>query len=53
MTAVFAWMIFGERMSPMEIAGGAMVVAGVWIVGRREKTEVPQVEEMIPPVAQV
>jgi hypothetical protein len=30
-----------------------MVVAGVWIVGRREKTEVPQVEEMIPPVAQV
>jgi drug/metabolite transporter (DMT)-like permease len=53
MTAVFAWMIFGERMSPMEIAGGALVLAGVWIVGRREKAEIPQVEEMIPPVAQV
>jgi len=53
LTAVFAWMIFGERMSPMEIAGGALVLTGVWIVGRREKVDVPQVEELIPPVAQV
>jgi drug/metabolite transporter (DMT)-like permease len=53
LTAVFAWMIFGERMSPMEIGGGALVLTGVWIVGRREKVEIPQVEELIPPVAQV
>jgi drug/metabolite transporter (DMT)-like permease len=53
LTAVFAWMIFGERMSPMEIGGGALVLTGVWIVGRREKVDVPQVEELIPPVAQV
>lgn len=53
LTAVFAWMIFGERMSPMEVAGGALVVAGVWIVGRREKVPAVEVEEMIPPVAQV
>ena len=53
MTAVFAWMIFGERMSPMEIAGGALVLAGVWIVGRGEKAEIPQMEEMLPPVAQI
>jgi drug/metabolite transporter (DMT)-like permease len=53
LTAVFAWMIFGERMNPMEIAGGVLVLAGVWIVGRREKAEVAQVEELIPPVAQV
>jgi drug/metabolite transporter (DMT)-like permease len=46
-------MIFGERMSPMEIGGGALVLTGVWIVGRREKVEIPQVEELIPPVAQV
>jgi drug/metabolite transporter (DMT)-like permease len=52
-TALFAWMIFGERMSPMEIAGGALVVAGVWIVGRREKAATVEVEEVIPPVAQV
>ena len=52
-TAGFAWMIFGERMSPMEIAGGALVLTGVWIVGRREKADVPRVEELIPPVAQV
>jgi drug/metabolite transporter (DMT)-like permease len=53
LTAVFAWMIFGERMSPMEIAGGALVLTGVWIVGRRQKAEIPQVEELLPPVAQV
>jgi drug/metabolite transporter (DMT)-like permease len=52
-TALFAWMIFGERMSPMEIGGGALVVAGVWIVGRREKMVTVDVEELIPPVAQV
>ena len=53
MTAVFAWMIFGERMSPMEIAGGGLVLTGVWIVGRGEKADIPQMEELIPPVAQV
>lgn len=52
MTAVFAWVIFGERMSAMEIAGGLLVLAGVWIVGRRERVEVPQLEEVIPPVAE-
>lgn len=53
LTALFAWMIFGERMSPMEIAGGALVLAGVWIVGKEEKVDVPQMEELAPPVAQV
>jgi drug/metabolite transporter (DMT)-like permease len=53
MTAVFAWLIFGERMSAMEIVGGALVLAGVWIVGRKEKADVPQLEEAIPPVAQI
>lgn len=51
LTAVFAWMIFGERMSAMEIAGGLLVLAGVWIVGRRGKVDVPQIEELMPPVA--
>lgn len=37
LTAVFAWMIFGERMRPLEIAGGVMLLVGVWIVGPREK----------------
>jgi len=46
-------LIFGERMSAMEIVGGALVLAGVWIVGRKEKADVPQLEEAIPPVAQI
>jgi drug/metabolite transporter (DMT)-like permease len=53
LTAVFAWIIFGERMTPAEIAGGALILAGLWIVGRREKAGIPQIEEMVPPVAQV
>ena len=53
LTAVFAWVIFGERMSPADIAGGVLILAGVWIVGRRERADIPQIEEIIPPVAQV
>jgi drug/metabolite transporter (DMT)-like permease len=53
-TAVFAWIIFGERMRTMEIAGGVLLLAAVWIVGRRE-TEMSDEggAELIPPVAQV
>ena len=51
-TAVFAWIIFGERMGPLEVAGGALVLAGAWIVGRKERAEIPQVEELAPPVAE-
>jgi len=50
---VFAWLILGERMAPMEFAGGGLVLRGVWIVGRGEKADIPQMEELIPPVAQV
>jgi len=52
LTSIFAWMIFGERMGPMEITGGLLIIAGVWIVGRRERAA--RVEETaVPPVAQV
>lgn len=37
MTAVFAWIVFGERMGPLEIAGGLLLLLAAWIVGRREK----------------
>jgi drug/metabolite transporter (DMT)-like permease len=53
LTATFAWILFGERMTPLEIAGGVLILAGVWVVGRREKGDIPQIEELIPPVAQV
>jgi drug/metabolite transporter (DMT)-like permease len=51
-TAIFAWIIFGERMSVPEIAGGALVLTGVWIIGRRRKPEVPQMEELAAPAAE-
>jgi len=55
LTAVFAWLIFGERMGPLEIAGGLMLLLAAWIVGRREKTKMrPETEvAAIPPVAQI
>lgn len=55
LTAIFAWMIFGERMGPLEIAGGLLLLLAAWIVGRREKTRMqPETEvDVIPPVAQI
>ena len=51
-TAIIAWIIFGERMSAVEIAGGGLILSGAWIVGSREKAEIPQVEDLVPPVAE-
>jgi drug/metabolite transporter (DMT)-like permease len=31
MAAIFAWILFGEAVSPMQFAGGAIVLAGIWI----------------------
>ena len=53
LTAIFAWILFGERMGPTEIAGGLLILAGVWIVGRRGKTAPIEAVQAIPPVAQV
>jgi drug/metabolite transporter (DMT)-like permease len=55
LTAVFAWILFGERMGPLEIAGGVLLLLAAWIVSRREKVRVPRETETeaIPPVAQI
>jgi drug/metabolite transporter (DMT)-like permease len=47
LTALFALMIFGERMGALEVAGGALVLAAIWIVGHRTESEVAE----RPPVA--
>jgi drug/metabolite transporter (DMT)-like permease len=39
LTAAFAFGIFGERMRLAQIAGGAFVMAGVWVVSRTSKVE--------------
>jgi drug/metabolite transporter (DMT)-like permease len=39
LTAVFAFGIFGERMTLEQIAGGVFVIAGVWVVSRTSKVE--------------
>lgn len=35
MTLMLAWLVLGEVMTPLQLVGTALVMAGVWIVGRR------------------
>jgi drug/metabolite transporter (DMT)-like permease len=34
LTATFALILFGERMTPIQLLGGALVLLGVWLAGR-------------------
>jgi drug/metabolite transporter (DMT)-like permease len=34
-SALAAWPLFGEALSPVQIAGAALILAGVWLAGRR------------------
>src|SRR5690606_6309513 len=34
-TAVMAWLLFGERLAPLALAGMAVAVAGVWLARAR------------------
>jgi drug/metabolite transporter (DMT)-like permease len=55
MTAVFAWLLFGERMGPTEIGGGLLLLLAAWIVGRREKRPLSEKKiepEVTPPVVE-
>ena len=35
MTLMLAWLVLGEVMSPLQLAGTALVLIGVWTVGRK------------------
>lgn len=34
MAAAFAWLLLGETLAPLQIAGGAVVLAGIWLARR-------------------
>jgi drug/metabolite transporter (DMT)-like permease len=34
MAAIFAWIIFGEAIGPVQFVGGAVVLAGIWLARR-------------------
>ncbi|HXF67441.1 MAG TPA: DMT family transporter [Burkholderiales bacterium] len=36
LAALFAWALLGEALGPLEIAGGALVLAGIWLAQRAE-----------------
>jgi drug/metabolite transporter (DMT)-like permease len=46
LTGLFALMVFGERMGPLEIAGGGLVLAAIWIVDHRTKSDIAEIVEM-------
>jgi drug/metabolite transporter (DMT)-like permease len=33
--ALMAWPLFGEGLAPVQLAGAALILAGVWLAGRR------------------
>jgi drug/metabolite transporter (DMT)-like permease len=33
--ALIAWPLFGEPLTPVQLAGAALILAGVWLAGRR------------------
>jgi drug/metabolite transporter (DMT)-like permease len=35
-SAVAAWPLFGELLTPMQLAGAALILVGVWLAGRRQ-----------------
>ena len=32
--AIFAWILFGEALGPLQLAGGLVVLAGIWLARR-------------------
>lgn len=38
MAAIFAWILLGEDMGALQMAGSAIVLAGIWIARRAERT---------------
>jgi len=34
MASIFAWIIFGEAIGPVQFVGGAVVLAGIWLARR-------------------
>jgi drug/metabolite transporter (DMT)-like permease len=44
LTALEAFILFGERLSVVQIAGVALTAAGVWLATRRERAAVGRVE---------
>jgi drug/metabolite transporter (DMT)-like permease len=46
LTALFALILFGERMTPIQLLGGALVLLGVWLAGRlRGVVKLPAIVE--------
>ncbi|MBI3068865.1 MAG: EamA family transporter, partial [Betaproteobacteria bacterium] len=37
MAAIFAWILLGEDMGALQMAGGVIVLAGIWIARRAER----------------
>ncbi|PTW59493.1 drug/metabolite transporter (DMT)-like permease [Breoghania corrubedonensis] len=41
--AFFGWLIFAETLSPLQIAGGGAILAGIWVARPRHRTTAPAV----------
>lgn len=41
MAGVFAWLLLGEPLVALQVAGGAVVLAGIWLARRGSKQDAP------------
>lgn len=41
MAGVFAWLLLGEPLVALQVAGGAVVLAGIWLARRGSKQDTP------------
>jgi drug/metabolite transporter (DMT)-like permease len=39
--AAFGWLILGERLTPIQVLGGALILYGIWIARPREANRSP------------
>ncbi len=39
--AIFAWMVFNEIMTPLQLAGGALILVGIWVARPSAATKTP------------
>jgi drug/metabolite transporter (DMT)-like permease len=40
-SALAAWPLFGELLTPFQLAGSALILVGVWLAGRQEGRQTP------------
>ena len=47
LTAILAWPLLGERITPLQIVGGTLVLAGIYVVNRTPHAPIVEAEPLL------